>query len=351
MKYVKIPLLVLVVIAVILGGLILKTYRDAGEFKKIKPHFNGICTDIMGVASSEDITIHPHTGFAFISSDDRRSAIGNGAIYGFNLESKGPKPMNLTAGFNKPFHPHGIGLLFGDDNLTSLFVVNHHSNKHFVEIFDFDPVQYKLIHRESIHGSLMHSPNDVIPVGPNSFYVTNDHGSVSDFGRMIEDYLQLAKSYVLFFDGKEFRIVAKGFAYSNGINISKDGKSLYVASTVGRKITVFDRDPSTNDLKHRYEINMGTGVDNIEMDSKGSLWIGAHPKLLTFIKHSKDPDVLSPTQVIRLDFQGKDQYKAYEVLMDPGSMLSGSSVAAVYKRNLLIGAVFDSKFILCYMKR
>jgi len=35
----------------------------------------------------------------------------------------------------------------------------------------------------------MHSPNDVIPVGPRAFYVTNDHGNTSELGRLVEEYL------------------------------------------------------------------------------------------------------------------------------------------------------------------
>jgi arylesterase/paraoxonase len=104
-------------------------------------------------------------------------------------------------------------------------VVNHPRDGHFVEIFDYRGG--KLVHRQSVSGALMHSPNDVLPVGPAAFYVTNDHGNATSFGRMAEEYLQLARSYVLYYDGKSFRKVAEALAYANGINISPDGQIVW----------------------------------------------------------------------------------------------------------------------------
>ena len=350
MKVLKIFIIVLVFLTVVIGAPVLILFRDAGEFKKITTHFRGLCTDIKGVHSSEDITVHPITGLAFISSCDRRAvSLGRqprqGAIFGFNLKETLAKLVNLTPDFKKPFRPHGIGLWLGTDGRTSLFVVNHPPDGHFVEIFDFKDNRF--FHRESISDPLMRSPNDVIPVGPRHFYVTNDHGSTTKFGRTLEDYLRLARSYVLFYDGKHCRKVAEGLKYANGINLSADGKTVYVAATVGRKIIVYDRNPKTGDLTFRFDMNLNTGVDNIEVDQDGQLWVGAHPKLLTFVKYAKDPKVLSPSQVLKITLHGKNKYKVEEILMDRGDVFSGSSVAAVYENTLLIGSVFDPRFLLC----
>lgn len=352
MKYVKRGVFAFLILAMVLVGLVIKTFYDAGEFREIRPHFNGQAEVIGGVLSSEDITIHPQSAMAFISSDDRRAhhpgsktRARQGAIFGFELRSSDPRLKNLTADFNKELNPHGISLWTAADGALSVFVVNHRRDGHFVEIFDYR--DGKLIHRKSVSGSLMHSPNDVLAVGDNTFYVTNDHGSTTELGRMFEDYLQLARSYVLFFDGDNFRKVAEGFAYANGINMSPDGQTVYVAATVGQKIYVFDRDRTTGDLSQRTVIEAGTGVDNIETDSRGNLWIGSHPKLLTFVKHSKDPAVLAPSQVIKVEEMAGGNYEVSEIYMSNGRPLSASSVAAVFKNYLLIGAVFEERFLLC----
>lgn len=354
MKIFKPAIITLIVLALVVGGLIVKTYYDAGEFKEIAPHFNAECKAISGVLSSEDITIDPKTGLAFISSADRRTEWSNsshvqkGAIYGLDLNLRDPELVNLTADFAEEFNPHGIGLWIGEDG-KSLFVVNHRQDGHFVEIFDFK--DNKLIHRESIEGALMHSPNDVIPVGPRDFYVTNDHGNTSELGRLVEEYLQLARALVLYYDGNDFRIMAEGLAYSNGINLSPDGKTVYVAATVGQEVCVYDRDKGTGALTLRHTIDLGTGPDNIEVDESGNLWIGCHPKLLTFVKYSKDPEELSPSQVLKVTVQKPDPYTVDEIYLNNGEPLSGSSVAAVFRDTMLIGSVFDTRVLLCKLRQ
>lgn len=354
MKFFKAAIITMIVLALVVGGLMVKTYYNAGEFKEIAPHFNAECKAISGVLSSEDITVDPKTGMAFISSADRRTQwsgithVQKGAIYGLDLKVRDPELVNLTADFSEEFNPHGIGLWIGE-NRKSLFVVNHRQDGHFVEIFDFK--NNRLIHRESIEGVLMHSPNDVIPVGPRAFYVTNDHGNSSELGRVVEEYLQLARSLVLYYDGNDFCIVAEGLAYSNGINLSPDGSTVYVAATVGQKICVYHREKGAGDLKLRHTIELGTGPDNIEVDESGNLWIGCHPKLLTFVKYSKDPQELSPSQVLKVTVQKPDSYTVDEIYLNSGEPLSGSSVAAVSGDTMLIGSVFDARVLLCTLSK
>ncbi len=340
---------VAVTLLFVLGFLVLKTYRDAGEFKAIQSIGGEDCRLITGVLSSEDITIHPQTGMAFISSDDRRAFVQgkspkNGAILGFDLSQSAPELMNLTPELPFVFRPHGIGLIVISDT-TFLFVVNHRPDASYVEIFAFDGE--RLHHLESIHGEPMHSPNDVLPVGRRRFYVTNDHGSSSGWGKTLEDYLQLERSYLLYYDGQSFRKVAGGMGYANGVNMSPDGKQVYVAATTSKAVFVFDRDPESGDLTPRQKIDLGTGVDNIEVDANGDLWIGAHPKLLTFVAYSENAEKRSPSQVVRIQWRSRGNYDIHYVYASDGRPLSGSSVAAVWGEHLLIGSVFDPAFLWC----
>jgi arylesterase / paraoxonase len=329
---------------------ILKTLSDAGEFKRLRPHFAGHCKIIDGVLSSEDITVHAPTGLAFISSDDRRPLLQRakaqqGTIYGYFLSEKNPRLLHLTQSFKKMFHPHGIGLWVSPKQKLSLFVVNHRYEKHFVEIFDYHNKQ--LVHRASIQGPLMHSPNDVLPVGPRSFYVTNDHGSTSRLGKAAEDYLQLARSNVLYYHQGTFRVVAQGLAYANGINISPDQKTVYVGTSVGGKIYVYRRDPQSGDLALRQAIPLDTGIDNLEVAPNGDLWVAGHPKLLTFVEYTQNPRSKSPSQVLRLSFQKDGSYQISPIYLSHGHPLSGSSVAAPWKSYFLLGSVFDPRFLVC----
>jgi arylesterase/paraoxonase len=347
-------------LAVVAWGLYI--YNLAGEFKSIQPHFSGSCAPVLGVVGAEDITIHPDRQVAYISSDDRWAARDGkprpGAIFAYSLGEAGGAPVNLTPDLPFNFHPHGFGLLVVEDGPDRLLVVNHpfaslfHREEgkgpaHTIEVFDIIEETGALEHRRTIADPLLVSPNDVIPVGPERFYVTNDHGSEGDFGRKLEDYLRLARAHVLYYDGSKFSEVAGDLRYANGINISPDGKQVYVAATTDRAVYVYDRNPEDGSLKESREVFTDTGVDNIELDADGNLWIGAHPQLLTFVKHAEDSANKSPSQVLKL---GPD-FSVEEVFLSDGNDLSGSSVAARTGQRLLIGSVFDSHLLDCRLER
>lgn len=49
------------------------------------------------------------------------------------------------------------------------------------------------------------------------------------------------------------------------------------------------------------KIKCNTGVDNLEWDEEGNLWVGAHPKLLKFLSHASDANKKSPSHVIKIE--------------------------------------------------
>ncbi len=344
---------IIIALCILIGVLavfILKTFRDAGEFATLVPHSDCSCVRVDNVPGAEDIAIDHSTGTAFISSIKRREFVaGNmiqGAIFAYNLEGK-PVLRNLTANLKIGFYPHGISFYRAPDGRKYLFVINHPESKNYVEIFEFR--NNTLAHMETVGGDLMISPNDIAAVGPRQFYFTNDHGSASSIGRSLEDYLQLSRSNVAYFDGKRLRIVADGFGYANGIWATDDGKRLYVATTTGKKFYAYDRS-ADGSLKLVSELLLGTGGDNIDIDSGGVIRIAAHPKLLTFMKHAKDVKKKSPAQILEVIKDGKGGYSYREVYLSPGEEISAASVAAVYKKRLLMGSVFEEHILDCIMK-
>lgn len=68
------------------------------------------------------------------------------------------------------------------------------------------------------------SVNDVVAVGPDSFYATNDHYFYDFILMFLEMYLGLTWSNVVYYSPKEVKEVAAGFYSANGINISPDKK-------------------------------------------------------------------------------------------------------------------------------
>jgi arylesterase / paraoxonase len=145
----------------------------------------------------------------------------------------------------------------------------------------------------------------------------------------------------VYYDGTAFREVAGGLAYANGINVSPDGGTLFVAGTLDRAVHVYRRDKATGALELVRSVGVGTGADNIELDEAGNLWVGAHPKLVDFLRHARDAEHRSPSQVLKLVPRGDGDYGVEEVYLNGGRPLSGSSVAAVCGGVLLIGSVFE----------
>ena len=266
-----------------------------------------------------------------------------GALYAYDLNEKTPQFINLIPEIPFDFHPHGISVYETGNGSFIIAVVNHSQKGHAIEIFEYGDVG--LSHEKTITDPLLISPNDLVFINETQMYITNDHGNSSEWGKTIEEYLQLARSNVLFYDGNEFTIAIKKLGYANGINVSKDGNILYVAETVGKKISEYAIDKSSYELTFIQSTDFNSGVDNIELDKEGNLWIGSHPKLLTFTRHAKNSEIFSPSQVFKVSLGDENQVE--EVYLNDGGELSGSSVAATWENNLLIGPVLEDHFLHC----
>jgi len=158
----------------------------------------------------------------------------------------------------------------------------------------------QLIHENTTTSPLLISPNDLVVISNNQFYVTNDHGTASDFNKKVQDYLQLSNSNVIFYDGQKFKVVVDDVKYANGINISSNKDIIYVAETIGKQMSIYSRNSISNELDYLETIYMNSGVDNIEIDQDVNLWIGSHPRMLAFTRHARDKNNLSPSQVLKV---------------------------------------------------
>ena len=349
----------LTVFAVVFVGSVL-TWRflsAAGYFTEIKAEIPADCHEIRSVPGPEDIVVDAKRGIAFVSALDRRAIMAGGkgtdAVRGgiYTIDLKGPRESwalaPVTPQAPDSFRPHGISLYEGADGTRRLFVVNHPAGKaDEVLIYDIGE-DSRLTLVQAVHSSLLVSPNDVVAVGPESFYVTNDHGTASQTGQMIDDFLLLRNGNIAYYDGSEMRVVADTLGFPNGINVSPDGMRIYVATTMEAALHVYSRNPESGALKAVDFARLGTGTDNIDVQPDGTLLIGAHPDLVQYMEHVEDPKVLSPGQVVRVEPDPKGGGKAATIYLNKGEQISGLSVAAGYKDQMLIGAVFQPKILAC----
>lgn len=319
---------------------------STGFFRTIDKKFDGSILKKVSIDGVEDITINQKEGFAIISSTKRKNLPPveqeNGDLYLIDLKNMESKPILLTQNFDKPFAPHGISI-YTKDSITTIAAVNHTTNGEYIELFKL--TKSKLTHHKTLHNDLIIAPNDIVLLDEETFYFTNDHIYKNGFMRFIEEFLGLPFSNVIFYDGKKFKEAAKGISYANGINFEKNKNLIFVASPRKFKIKVYEKQPD-NSLTFIEDIYCGSGVDNIEFDTNNNLWVGAHPNLLQFMSYANSYHNITPSEIIKIQYFKKGDYKVETIYLEKGEEMSGSTVAAPFENLILMGNVMDKHFVI-----
>ncbi|MEQ6168407.1 hypothetical protein AAOE16_14525 [Ekhidna sp. MALMAid0563] len=338
-------LLTLLIIVLLVSAFVLYTFSSTGYFREVNNTDSYEVIAEIPMKGAEDFTINYEDGFMIISQDDRAGrrdgSPSQGHLYYLDLDSGRFQPQKLTGNYKLPFYPHGISLLKLDSAHYQILVVNHargHTIEKF-ELFGNDSLVYMATYRDDS----MISPNDVVALDKESFYFTNDHGYTSYWGKLAENYLGLAVSNVVFYDGK-YREVAGGMSYANGINITNDRSQLLVASPRSFSLRYYNIEED-GDLSYERSLDVGSGIDNIELDENGDLWMGSHPSLLAFTAYAVGKNETAPSEVIKVT---GDQVES--LFEDDGSLVSASSVAAPYKDLLFVGTVMDDMLLVLKKK-
>jgi pimeloyl-ACP methyl ester carboxylesterase len=76
------------------------------------------------------------------------------------------------------------------------------------------------------------------------------------------------------------------------------------------------------------------------------LLVAVQPNLIALARHFKNPDVVSPSQVLKIRIN-KERFDFEEIYSSSGEQLSGASVAVRYKHNLIIGSASEAKILCC----
>lgn len=340
---------ILLVLVFILVAFVANIFISTGYFRTIEYHFEGEVVKEISLSGAEDIMISPDEDFAIISSTDRRKQRTEGKIEGglyiMDLTTDDFNISPLTT-LRSDFGPHGISMK-KVDSTYKIMAINHNSRGHFVEVFSLS--NNELTHLETLTNELIISPNDLVMIDENRFFFTNDHKYTEGLGRLAEDYLGLSFSNVIYFDGSTYREVANGIAYANGINFDADRNLLFVASPRKFAVKVYNV-LANGDLEHIEDIDTGTGVDNLEFDSEGNIWSGCHPNLLQFSAYAAGKEEIAPSEIIKIDYRGKNDYTVETIYLEDGSTMSAASVAAPFKNYILAGNVMDDSFFIIKRK-
>lgn len=335
-------------LALILFLLIYAFYvvKSTGFFRSIENTFAGEIVKKVALPGAEDIFVSPLDSFALISSTTRAifppSEEEKGGLFLIDLNDQNYTPIPLTNSFNQPFAPHGISVLKKDSSHL-VMAINHTPSGHSIEVFEL--IDRKLKHLKTLTDASMISPNDLVIIDEHRFYFTNDHGYTEGFGAFVEEYVGIGFGNVVYFDGTNYQTVDNRIAYANGINYDPKRALLFVASPRGFLVKVYTKKPDGT-LDFIEDIPCGTGVDNIEFDEKGQLWIGCHPNLLRFSAYAKGKQKTSPSEIITIDYQSKGQYSVEQIYLEDGENMSAASVASPFGNLIFAGNVMDDQFLI-----
>ncbi len=338
----KIILIALVLFIAFVVNILIST----GFFRTVENHFDGEIVKKIAISGAEDITISTIDSFALVSSTDRGIfpplEEEAGGLYLMELKTEKFNLKPLTTNINKSFAPHGISI-FKKDSTYKVVAINHTLKSHSIEVFTLNGETLTL--EKTLTDDTMVSPNDIVLIDENRFYFTNDHYYTEGIGRFMEDYAGYSASNIIYFDGENYTKVASRIAYANGINFDANRNLLFVASPRKFLVKVYSRN-SDGSLDFIEDIPCGTGVDNIEFDTEGNLWIGAHPNLLKFTAYAKGKDEFSPSEIIKIEYKGKGDYIVEKIYVNDGTEMSASTVAAPFGNLIFTGNVMDDKFLI-----
>ncbi|XP_072250567.1 serum paraoxonase/arylesterase 2-like [Leuresthes tenuis] len=355
MGKVAIIAVIIAALSMLLGERILSFRKRALATREVPQNHLPNCVALKNLDyGSEDITILEN-GLAFISTGlkfpGEPSSDMPGKIFSLDLEGPRLKPMELRMPLNfdlESFNPHGISAYTDPtDDTVYLFVVNHPQHESQVELFKIMEDELSLVHLKTIKHELLHSVNDIVAVGVESFYATNDHYFSHVLLKTLEMLLLQPWTNVVYYSPEEVKVVSEGYYFANGINVSPDKRHLYVVDLFGHDVRVLER-KQDNSLSSVKSVAVGSLCDNVEVEPEtGDLWLGCHPNgAKLFLFDPKDPP---GSEVIRIQNIHSDQPVVTQVYADDGNVIRGSSVATVYGGKLLIGSVFH-KALCCDLK-
>ncbi|KAF9735208.1 hypothetical protein PMIN06_008971 [Paraphaeosphaeria minitans] len=267
-----------------------------------------------GVRNCEDVLLDEDLGVAILSCDSGRdrwntvmgtfspdASLENGKLWLYDYSdtnSNADDTINPLAFRNFPnendFHPLGMDL---DKETSTLYVVNHAQGGSCIEVFLLEVNAKTLTHVQTIVHPLLHAPNSIESIGGGRLYITNDHmfrSRVFPVLSKIETFSGLPGGTVVHIDlsrPEDAEIVAR-VPFANGMT-RLNSTTLAVASTSKAGLYLYDMQPD-HSLKFKTWIRTPAAVDNLSIDSEGTILMAGHPSALELMKLSKGRPLCNP---------------------------------------------------------
>lgn len=359
-----------------LGLFVLATWLEGcgGWHMALRPytphHAPASCERVADLPSMgvEDIAPDPKTGSFYVSVADWRELAKNsfapGAIYKLTTDGRGGlSATNVTPPMTKPFFPHGLSVWRPEGEAAGkgrLFAVNHGDGKGPSRIEMFDIEEGGALTWSSDSSEQLRTPrrpNDVAAIGRRAFYVTNDHSEARKSWfkpgphELWEDAVGRRTASIVFID---LDAKAPGTptpaAFPNGIQTSRDGKTVVVTESTRGAIRIFSAGEDGRLMPK--EVRQAPRLpDNLYLQDDRYLWVAVHRNAVSFGLHalSWKEEVArppSPGRVLRFDLRDPKSeplvvYETTKRNIEVGQAMSAISAAVPVGDKLLVASIFE----------
>lgn len=339
----------LFVVLLLVSFFTVRLFVQQGQFQSIVAQSNYQCQPLKAPFGPEDLVADYDSGMLYISASPRHNQKNKwkmrGDIYSMDMTGESTKMSLISDGFATNFRPHGINLLTKADDSKMLFAINH-PNKGVTTVEVFNTNSKQLEHIKTFN-NVPDGLNSIVVIDENRFYATQD-GHTRGISGFINAVLGLKYSEVIYYDGEKSNVVADGFVYANGIEMSADGNEVYVTDTLERTLNIYKRDKASNALTKTGDIYLGAGGDNIRRNEDGSFIIAGHPKMFSTFFHMMGLRDLAPSVVFKATPPQNGQGGELRVEhLEEGKTLSASSGAVQYKNKMFVGTVVENRMLYC----
>ncbi|KAG9307119.1 hypothetical protein G9A89_016947 [Geosiphon pyriformis] len=351
-----------------------------GVFRNVESYDGrGNCQIVPGPEACEDLVIHHRSGYAFAacgSLEDRLSQwwppIANfrNSSYEprenpwvYNIKTNEAFPLILK-NFPETVDVSLLGLNFydnpADPDKIFLFLINYRRTGNVIEVFEHRIATHEIFYLRTISHELIRTPNNIFPVSPDEFFITNDHYFKAGLKRKFEHFTRRPWGNIVFHSSSKnvTRIATEKIAYPNGISGNWNASRVYVSSIGDGELIIYERN-SDNQLIEFERVFVGMPIDNHGIDEEtGEIYVAGVPKPLRNHLYYSDPTGNSPKAPFTIlkisnntakDLFFEKKYLVTKVLEDDGEIFHFVTTPAVDRgRNaLLLSSIFMKGIIRC----